>query len=110
MAEVNVSAGSELAGRLLADLDLRRRQEISVIGIQRGGERSVSPLPDARLEIGDILLVIGPCTAVKELQGSHLPAEPGQTRQEQLSEPIASPIRPFPVRIAQTGKGDTAGK
>jgi Kef-type K+ transport system membrane component KefB/Trk K+ transport system NAD-binding subunit len=110
MAEVTVTAGSELAGRLLADLDLRRRQEISVIGIQRGGERSVSPLPDARLEIGDILLVIGPCTVVKELQGSHQPAEPGQTRQERLSEPIASPIRPFPVGITQTGKGDTAGK
>jgi len=110
MAEVTVSAGSELAGRLLADLDLRRRQEISVIDIQRGGERSISPLPDARLEIGDILLVIGPCTAVKELQRSHQPAEPGQTRQERLSQPTTSPVGPFPVGIAQTGKGDTVGK
>jgi Trk K+ transport system NAD-binding subunit len=110
MAEVTVTAGSELAGRLLADLDLRRRQEISVIGIQRGGERSVSPLPDARLETGDILLVIGPCMVVKELQGSHQPAEPDQTGPDRLSQPIASPIRPFPVGITQTGKGNTAGK
>ena len=64
MKEVLVPDNSAWMGRSLADLDLRRQHGVSVIGIQRGAERLISPRPDMVVQPGDVLLVIGSPLAI----------------------------------------------
>lgn len=57
-------ASGPLVGKTLAELDLRRRHQINVLGYWRevtsgGKPRLVLPGPDYRVEIGDTLLLIG---------------------------------------------------
>lgn len=68
MAEFFIREDSSWVGKSLSELDLRRQREISVIGIQRGGERSISPPPEEVLCLGDILLVIGHPDAIRICQ------------------------------------------
>jgi Trk K+ transport system NAD-binding subunit len=68
MAELSIRQDSEWAGKTLADLDFRRRQGISVIGIQRGEQRIISPLPEEILQPDDTLLVIGHPDAIRACQ------------------------------------------
>ena len=71
-----VAAGSSV-GRTLADLDLPRRHEITVLGYWRGPDststrkrRLIRPAPDYRVEEGDTLLVIGLAQAVEKFLAS----------------------------------------
>ena len=57
--EIVLGAASPWTGQTLADLNLRRRHGISVIGIRRGDEKIVSPPPGETLQPGDALLVLG---------------------------------------------------
>ena len=66
LAELTLADDSPWAGNPLATLDLRRRQGISVIGVQRGGQRILSPSPDTILQPGDILMVIGHPEAIQK--------------------------------------------
>jgi len=68
MAELAIREGSAWAGKSLADLDLRRRQGISVIGIQRGERRIIAPTPEEILRPADTLLVIGHPDAIRDCQ------------------------------------------
>lgn len=65
MTEITIQDGSPWVGKTLSDLDLRRRQGISVIGIQRNGQRLISPPPEECLQTADILLVIGHPDAIR---------------------------------------------
>lgn len=47
------------AGRTIADLALRTRTGVSVVAIVHGDETIPSPGPDARFEVGDIVVAIG---------------------------------------------------
>jgi voltage-gated potassium channel len=59
--EVNVKADSALVGRHLRALGLRGRVNATVIAIRRAdGSTDVNPGPDAIVEAGDSLVVIGP--------------------------------------------------
>ncbi|MEL7361516.1 MAG: cation:proton antiporter [Bacteroidota bacterium] len=51
--------GAPAAGQTLADLDLRRRHEITVIAVRRGGRTLASPAGDFQVEAGDRLVLIG---------------------------------------------------
>lgn len=65
IAELCLLADSPWDGRTLAELDLRRRLGISVIGIERGEQRILSPHPQEVLRGADTLLVIGPPEAIR---------------------------------------------
>lgn len=68
MAEYVIREDSSWAGKSVAELDLRRRRGISVIGIQRGEQRIISPLPEEILRSADRLLVIGHPDAIQSCQ------------------------------------------
>ena len=65
LAQLCLRDDSAWAGKSLAALDLRRRLGISVMGIERGGQRLLSPQPREVLEPGDTLLVIGHPEAIR---------------------------------------------
>ncbi len=64
LAEVEISTlrvdeGSPLAGRRLAETDLRRLFGITVVAIRRGDELLPNPGADVRLQGDDALIVMG---------------------------------------------------
>ncbi|SDL42023.1 transporter, CPA2 family [Geoalkalibacter ferrihydriticus] len=62
--EVPLIPDSPWEGRSLAELDLRGRCGITVIGIRRGDEKITSPSPNETLRTGDILVVVGSLEAI----------------------------------------------
>jgi monovalent cation:H+ antiporter-2, CPA2 family len=56
---VRVAEGGPLAGRTLAEVDLRARTGASVVALYRDGSLVPSPTPDSKLEPGDRLGLIG---------------------------------------------------
>lgn len=67
---IELNAGPELCGRTLKELRLRNRLGVNVIAIKRGEE--INALPDANDEVreGDVLVVIGPTSALRRLDSS----------------------------------------
>lgn len=57
--QVEVPAGSAHAGRPLGETRARTRTGASIVAIVRGDHVSPSPGPDALIEAGDVLVVIG---------------------------------------------------
>lgn len=68
MAEVMLPPDSSLIGHSLRELRFRRRYHLNVIGLRRGPQGSTKQLLNEKLRLGDILLVIGPWKAIRELQ------------------------------------------
>jgi len=69
MAEVFVSADSELVGKTIVKSAVRSRFGFSVIGLRRG-DKAIDLQPnEEELRIGDTLLVIGPWKSIRNLQG-----------------------------------------
>ncbi|MFH1419180.1 MAG: potassium channel protein [Planctomycetota bacterium] len=67
--EVNVPAGSKLAGRPLSDLHLRKRVNATIIAIRRNdGSTAVNPGAEAMIHGGDSLVVIGPAGIAEALR------------------------------------------
>jgi monovalent cation:H+ antiporter-2, CPA2 family len=56
---VELQAGAEAAGKMIAELKLRTQTGASVVGIERHGTNIVNPGPDEELESGDQILLIG---------------------------------------------------
>ena len=54
-----VPTGSPVAGRTLAEADLRRRTGMSVVGVLRDGAFTGTPPADYLLQAGDTLAAIG---------------------------------------------------
>jgi di/tricarboxylate transporter len=71
MVEAIVPANSELAGKTVAEADLRARHQLTVIGLRRDAAPAEGNLQDNRVEIGDTLLLIGPWGAIRNLQGDN---------------------------------------
>jgi Trk K+ transport system NAD-binding subunit len=68
MKEILIMDDSPWVDNRLSELNLRRRQGISVIGIQRGEQRIISPRPEEVVQPGDILLVMGSPEAISGFQ------------------------------------------
>ncbi len=66
--EVAVPDGSWLAGKELRDVPLRRAHGVSVVALYKGEEMTVNPAPDARIEAGMVLVVVGEVERVRELR------------------------------------------
>ena len=62
-----IRAGSPYAGRTIADTQARSRTGVSIVAILRGDGAIPAPAPDARLDPGDTLVVVGTAQGVKEL-------------------------------------------
>ena len=56
---VEVTGGSPVATKTLAETDLRSETGASIIAIQRGDETLPSPDPDLKLRPGDLLVSVG---------------------------------------------------
>lgn len=65
---VAVAENAPVVGRTLRDLALRTRVGATVVGWERGGKLSTSPSPDEPIQVGDVLLVIGPPDSVRSVQ------------------------------------------
>ncbi len=59
LEQLAVTESSPLAGKSLAELDLRRRHRLAVVSLQRGATLIPNPDPTLRLEVGDLLVVLG---------------------------------------------------
>ena len=64
-----IRPGSPYAGRTIADTQARSRTGSSIVAILRDDRAIPAPTPDARLEPGDTLVVVGTADGVKELAG-----------------------------------------
>lgn len=76
MDEIKVEEDSELAGKTLAETDLRRRFGITVIALYHGedqetaritGRFELNPGPDTILKPGDVLIVVGTAAQLHHL-------------------------------------------
>ncbi|MBP2239954.1 trk system potassium uptake protein TrkA [Cytobacillus eiseniae] len=56
---VEIVANEKLAGYTLIDLDIRAKYGINIVAIKRKQDIIVSPMADERIQINDILIVIG---------------------------------------------------
>ncbi|RMH00445.1 MAG: potassium transporter TrkA [Aquificota bacterium] len=60
MEWVKVEAGSNLVGKTIAEMEIRRKTGVSIIAIDRKGKIIPSPDPyKEKIEVGDILIVVG---------------------------------------------------
>jgi CPA2 family monovalent cation:H+ antiporter-2 len=59
VSTLEVLRGCPVAGRRLADTDLRKLYGITVVAIRRGDELIPNPGGGDRVEVGDILVVLG---------------------------------------------------
>jgi len=57
--EVALPTTTPLAGRMLASMRLRERTGATIVGLSRSGARLPNPPPETRLEVGDVLLLMG---------------------------------------------------
>jgi K+/H+ antiporter YhaU regulatory subunit KhtT len=74
---VPVPEAAWVAGRTLADTELRRRTGATLVAVNRGDATAVHPSPADRLEAGDVLCLVGDeeqIAAARELLASG-PAE-----------------------------------
>ena len=62
-----IRPGSPYAGRAIADTQARSRTGTSIVAILRGDGAIPAPTPDAGLEPGDTLVVVGTANGIKEL-------------------------------------------
>lgn len=68
VVELLVPSGSRLSRHTLAELDLRRRYDVSVLAVLRQGVTRMTSLATLRLRAGDVLLVQGREDAIGRLQ------------------------------------------
>ena len=62
-----IRADSPYAGGTIADTQARSRTGVSIVAILRGDGAVPAPAPDADLEPGDTLVVVGTAQGIKEL-------------------------------------------
>lgn len=60
---VEVPADSPIACGTIREGAIRSRTGASILAIQRDGETTPNPTPDARIEAGDVLVVVGSAAA-----------------------------------------------
>jgi TrkA domain protein len=62
-----IRPGSPYAGQAIADTQARSRTGVSIVAILHGEGAIPAPTPDARLDPGDTLVVVGTAKGVKDL-------------------------------------------
>jgi CPA2 family monovalent cation:H+ antiporter-2 len=59
IATVRLSPGAPLAGKTLAEMELRKKYGLTVLAVRRDGEMVFNPDPDQELVAGDLLIILG---------------------------------------------------
>jgi voltage-gated potassium channel len=69
MEQIRVDAGTPLVGQSILEANLRQRFGAMVVGIQRvDGRMEFNPAPDAKMNAGDYLVVLGPVEQLRNLE------------------------------------------
>ena len=110
--EARVTADSKVAGQTVADLAKLADETIAVTvsGLVRDKTRNAAPLPDARLDPGDIVLLTGEPDALEQLvarAGLELEGKDRPTETEDPTNPVGvieGVIGPNGVLIGQSAK------
>jgi di/tricarboxylate transporter len=68
MAEMTLPPESDLIGKSVREVAFRRKYNLNVIGVRRDQHALGGQLLAEKLRLGDILLVIGPWKAIRQLQ------------------------------------------
>ncbi|MGE9296426.1 MAG: cation:proton antiporter [Puniceicoccales bacterium] len=96
--KVYIDGQSDLVGRTLASSGIRKDHHITVLGIQRGKKRIVSPPADELIQAGDLLLVAGRISAVDAfIEIHHVEGAPVATTSDDESAPdeeLGEPEKP----------------
>ncbi|MDF3936935.1 SLC13 family permease, partial [Pseudomonas citronellolis] len=69
MAEVTLPPESALLGKSVLELGFRSQYGLNVVGLRRNREALVEGLLEAKLKVGDTLLVVGAWKDIRQLQG-----------------------------------------
>lgn len=67
LAEAIVPQRSDIVGRTVRELRFRQRYGTTVLAMQRMGAVPADPVPDVRLQSGDVLLLAGEANALTEI-------------------------------------------
>lgn len=79
--QIELAPGTSLVGRTIRDSELRQRFGVIVVAIRRAqGHMDFNPAPDARLEAGDQLVLLGSTEKLRELDAVARPAAPAGAR------------------------------
>lgn len=70
--EVKIVEGSPLVGQTLAEARLGAERDLSVLALWHGREAMFHPDPNYRLQVDDILLVVGDEEHAHSLEGTHV--------------------------------------
>lgn len=68
MAEIALPPGSTLIGKTIIETGFRRKHQLHVIGLRSRGEAIEEQILETKLKAGDMILVIGPWKAIRQLQ------------------------------------------
>ncbi|MDD5613522.1 MAG: cation:proton antiporter [Candidatus Omnitrophica bacterium] len=68
LGEIRIAENSDKIGRTLAELKFHQQYDVTVVGINRQGQRIIFPGPDMRLKGEDRLAVIGISKSVENLK------------------------------------------
>ena len=67
--QVKIGSGAAFAGKSIVDANLRQRFGVVIVGIQRrDGKMDFNPAPDALMQAGDQLIVMGRSDGLKQLE------------------------------------------
>ncbi|MGV3518872.1 cation:proton antiporter regulatory subunit, partial [Luteitalea sp.] len=70
MEQIEVRADGPLTGHTLVSANLRQKFGVIVVGIRRAnGRMEFNPAPEARMDAGDHLVLLGPADRLAELAG-----------------------------------------
>ncbi len=69
IGQVRITAHSTLAGRTIAQTNLRQTRNVNILAIQKAdGELSINPNTQYVIQSGDVLIVIGPSQAIYQTE------------------------------------------
>ena len=69
MSIAEIPAPDFMAGKTLAELDVRRKHKITIVLIENGDRFLISPDPDDHINPGDRLVVVGRDEDIARLRG-----------------------------------------
>jgi CPA2 family monovalent cation:H+ antiporter-2 len=77
---IEISAGSAGAGKLIRELELRRKTGASIVGIERTGATIINPGPDEELQSADKVFLLGQPAQLKAARALLTAPNPSEDR------------------------------